>query len=66
MRAILEEHTTFVRINQCEVQRTFSTQPKMLDGMGIRRPLIRVVSLVKTEQLPLRVVQGDFTGGICA
>ena len=62
----MEKDAEFVGVEECIFERTISTQPKMLDGMGIRRFLIGAVSFVKAEQLALPVVKWSVASGICA
>lgn len=63
---IAKKDAEFARIEECVFERTISTQPKMLDRMGIRRLLIEPVSLVKAEQLALPVVKRSVASGIYA
>jgi hypothetical protein len=54
---IAKKDAEFARIEECVFERTISTQPKMLDGMGIRRFLLGAVGFVKAEQLALPIVK---------
>lgn len=45
----LEEDAAFFRVDEGVQFRAFSAEPKMLDGMGIRRLFIGPVGLVKAE-----------------
>ena len=64
--SIAKKDAEFVCIEECVFERTISTQPKMLHGMGIRRFLIGSVSLVKAEQLALPIVKWGVASEICA
>ena len=64
--SIAKKDAEFACIEECVFERTISTQPKMLDGMGIRRFLIEAVSLVKAEQLALPIVKWSVASEICA
>jgi hypothetical protein len=63
---IAKKDAEFARIEERVFARTTSTQPKMLDGMGIRRFLLGAVSLVKAEQLALPIVKWSAASEICA
>jgi len=63
---IVEKDAEFVRIEESVFERAITTQPEMLDGMGIRRLFIGAVSFVKAEQLALPIVKWSFASGVCA
>jgi hypothetical protein len=65
-RSIAKKDAEFACIEECVFERTTSTQPKMLDGMDIRRLLIGAVSLVKAEQLALAIIKWSIASQICA
>ena len=64
-RTILEQDTAFFRIEQRVFPSAFPAQPKVLDGMRVRRFLAQAISFMKPEELPLTIVKGNLAGGIC-
>jgi hypothetical protein len=66
LESIAKKDTEFARIEKCVLERAITAEPKMLNGMGIRRFLIGAVSLVKAEQLALPIVKWSVASEICA
>jgi len=64
-RTILEQDPAFFCIEQRVLPSTFPAQPKVLDGMRVRRFLARAISFMKPEELPLTIVKRNLAGRIC-
>jgi hypothetical protein len=65
-RTILEQDTSFFRIEEGVLPSTYSAQPKVLDGMCVGRFLARAVSFMKPKKLALAIVKRNQAGKICA